>query len=140
MPMTTQLAGAEYPAPPAKIPARVLVIDDEPLVRWALAASLTAAGYDVLTATTGEEACQLAAQMPNPAVVLLDLRPRDTHGRALFDEIRRRAPQCRLLVLTTERRDDASPAWLGAQVIEKPFDLVDVVRLVSEAMSVGSST
>ena len=137
--MITQRAGGNYPQASAKVPDRVLVIDGEPLVRWALTASLSAAGYDVVTAATGADACEIAARVPHPAVVLIDLRPQDTHGQAFFEEIRRVAPQSRLLVLTTERRGGAPPEWGGAQVIEKPFDLAEVVRLVGEAIHEASS-
>ena len=132
--MIPQLAGGELSPSPAKIPDRVLVVDDEPLVRWALTASLSAAGYEVVSAASGADACVMAAQMPHPAVVLLDLRPQDLHGQEFLDEIRRVAPLCRVLVLTTERRGGAPPAWRGATVIEKPFDLAEVVRLVGEAI------
>jgi DNA-binding NtrC family response regulator len=132
--MTPPVTAENFPSP-VKVPARVLVVDGEPLVRWALTASLSAAGYEVVTASPGADACEIAAHS-HPAVVLLDLRPQDTHCQAFFDEIRRVAPRSRLLVLTTERRGGASPAWLGAQVIEKPFDLADVVRLVGEAVRV----
>ena len=133
--MPTTPVSAENFASPVKVPARVLVVDGEPLVRWALTASLSVAGYEVVTASTGRDACEIA-ERTHPAVVLLDLRPQDTHGQAFFEEIRRVAPGCRLLVLTTERRGGAPPAWLGAQVIEKPFDLADVVRLIGEAIPV----
>ena len=132
--MITPLARGEYSQTPAKVRGRVLVVDGEPLVRWALTASLSAAGYDVETAASGAEAYEIAARRPQPAVVLLDLRP-DTHGQAFFDRIKRVAPRCRVLVLTTERRGGAPPGWLGAEVIEKPFDLAEVVRLVGEAIA-----
>lgn len=51
---------------------RVLVVDDEPQIRKALAVNLTARGYDVDLAATGEEALVLAADR-HPDVVLLDL-------------------------------------------------------------------
>ena len=137
--MTTNHATGEFPAKAAKIPDRVLVVDSEPLVRWALSAGLSAVGYEVLTSATGADACEIAARTPHPAVVLLDLRPHDAHGLALLTEIRRVAPLCRLLVLTTERRGGAPAGWADAEVIEKPFDLGEVVRLVREAIPVGSS-
>ena len=137
--MITQLAGGEYPHVSVKVPGGVLVVDGEPLVRWALTASLSAAGYDVVTASSGAEACEIAARIPHPHVVLIDLRPQDSHGQAFFEEIQRVAPDSRLLVLTTERRGGAPPEWRNAQVIEKPFDLAEVVRLVADAMPVGSS-
>ena len=132
--MMTQLASGEYPQLSVKIRHRVLVVDGEPLVRWALTASLSAAGYDVSSAATEEDACNLAAGTPHPAVVLLDVQPHDSERPPFVDQLRRIAPQCRFLVLTTERRDGTSPQWLGARVIEKPFDLTDVVRLVGEAI------
>ncbi len=122
------------PTAPAKVRDRVLVVDGEPLVRWALSASLSAAGYDVVTAANGADACAIAKGRPHPAVVLLDLRP-DMHDQAFFDQIKVVAPGCRVLVLTTERRGGAPAGWLGAEVIEKPFDLAEVVRLVGEALT-----
>lgn len=132
--MFTQLANREYSQAPVRVPERVLVVDHEPLVRWALTASLTAAGYEVVTAADAAEACGIAAQHPPPAVVLLDLRP-DMQGQAFFDDFKRVAPACRILVLTTERRGGAPAGWRGAVVIEKPFDLADVVRLVGAALA-----
>ena len=83
--MTTPLVSAENFPSPVKVPERVLVVDGEPLVRWALTASLSAAGYEVVTASTGDDACEIAGRT-HPAVVLLDLRPQDTHGQAFFDD------------------------------------------------------
>jgi two-component system KDP operon response regulator KdpE len=51
---------------------RVLVVDDEPQIRRALATNLRARGYAVDLAATGEEALQLAAER-HPDVVVLDL-------------------------------------------------------------------
>ena len=50
----------------------VLVVDDEPQIRRALATNLRARGYDVVLAATGEEALVLAAER-HPDVVILDL-------------------------------------------------------------------
>lgn len=51
---------------------RVLVVDDEPDFRRALAVTLRSHGYTVVTAADGEEALQLAAEVP-PDLVVLDL-------------------------------------------------------------------
>jgi two-component system, OmpR family, KDP operon response regulator KdpE len=51
---------------------RVLVVDDEPQIVRALTTNLRARGYDVASATTGEEALRAAADRP-PDVVVLDL-------------------------------------------------------------------
>jgi two-component system KDP operon response regulator KdpE len=52
--------------------SRVLVVDDEPQILRALQTSLRGAGYDVETATTGEQALTMAAVRP-PDAVILDL-------------------------------------------------------------------
>ncbi len=53
--------------------ARVLVVDDEKLIRWSVAERLQRDGYEVLSAETGEQALELLAGMP-PDLMLLDVR------------------------------------------------------------------
>jgi DNA-binding NtrC family response regulator len=116
-----------------KLPARVLIVDDEPLVCWSLAAGLRIAGFDAITAANGAEALALARRPPHPAVVLLDVRLSHGDRAALLRDLHLAAPACRLLWLTTEGRDTGLPPADGLVVIRKPFDLTDVVRLVSDA-------
>jgi CheY-like chemotaxis protein len=52
--------------------ARILVADDEPVIRKVVVASLTAAGYDVETASSGEEVVALA-DLRRPDLVVLDV-------------------------------------------------------------------
>jgi two-component system KDP operon response regulator KdpE len=60
------------PPPPSAGHHRVLVVDDEPQIRRALATNLRARGYTVDLAGTGEEALQLAASQ-HPDLIVLDL-------------------------------------------------------------------
>jgi DNA-binding NtrC family response regulator len=53
--------------------ARVLVVDDEKLIRWSVAERLQRDGYEVLSAETGEQALDLLSGMP-PDLMLLDVR------------------------------------------------------------------
>ncbi len=115
---------------PAEFPTRVLIIDDEPLVRWSLSSGLRAAGFDVVTATSGSEALELTCESPQPDVVLLDLHLYDVDPYGLIDEIRALAPECRFIVLTTTAQ--AAPfARLGSVTgVSKPFVLAAVVELI----------
>jgi DNA-binding NtrC family response regulator len=54
-------------------PARVLVVDDEKLIRWSVAERLQRDGYEVISAESGEEALELLAATP-PDLMLLDVR------------------------------------------------------------------
>ena len=52
---------------------KILLVDDEPNIQKLLKASLAARGYDVLVASDGEEALEVA-QLECPDLVLLDLK------------------------------------------------------------------
>jgi DNA-binding NtrC family response regulator len=119
-----------------KTRARVLIVDDEPLVRWSLASALLVAGFDPVTASCGAEAAALACARPAPEVILVDLELYDTDARVLVDQIRAVAPACRVLALTTSGAEVAvRPPWLAVTFIRKPFDLADVVRLVEREVA-----
>jgi len=118
----------------AKSPTRILIIDDEPLVRWSLSAGLRVAGYDTLTASSRAEALTLAREAPHPDLVLLDSRLYDSDPAVLLEDLRLAAPRCRFVILTTSGHETLPP-WDGITVITKPFDLVEVVRLIGAAVA-----
>jgi two-component system KDP operon response regulator KdpE len=66
---------------------RVLVVDDEPQIRRALAINLRARGYEVVTAGDGAEALELAVGA-QPDVVVLDLGLPDMDGVAVIEGLR----------------------------------------------------
>jgi len=68
--------------------ARILVVDDEPQILRFLKPSLTAAGYDVIAATTGKDALKAAATQ-SPDVILLDLIMPGKDGRETLADLRR---------------------------------------------------
>ena len=122
----------------AETRGRVLIVDDEALVRWALAAALRAAGFTAVTASCGTDAVLLASDRPAPDAVLIDLELYNTDCIALVEQIRAAAPRCRVLVLTTagpEAAPRADSSWAGVPLIRKPFDLAEVVRLVESAVA-----
>jgi two-component system response regulator AtoC len=53
--------------------ARVLVVDDEKLIRWSVAERLQRGGYEVVSAESGEQALEILAGLP-PDLMLLDVR------------------------------------------------------------------
>jgi two-component system response regulator PrrA len=124
-----------------KIPAmcagsspRVLVVDDEPLVRWSLTAGLRLAGFDAVPAADASEARRLAAAQPRPAVVLLDVSLWEADPRQLLDEIRGVSPECQFLILAVAGQEVALPPSDHVRVLRKPYDLDEVVRLVEAAL------
>jgi DNA-binding NarL/FixJ family response regulator len=85
-------------------PARVLIVDDHPMVREALRGMLDAAGVEVVgEAGTGEDALRAAAAH-SPDVILLDLELPDLDGLAVLRRLK--AIEKRAAVLVVTRHDD----------------------------------
>jgi two-component system nitrogen regulation response regulator GlnG len=114
----------------------VLIVDDEPLIRWSVAESLEAAGHHTSQAGSAREALRFfEGPVDGTRVVILDLRLPDSSDLGLLRRIRSIAPDCRVLLMTAhgtpEVMDEALRAGASA-VLSKPFDLAQVVRLVNE--------
>ena len=113
---------------------RVLVVDDEPLIRWSIAETLGAAGHEVLEAEDAASALRAIQDQPDPNVVLLDFRLPDSNDLGLLAKIRQIAPDAAVVMMTAFGTPDvtAGALKLGAsKVLSKPFnmhDLEDVVR------------
>lgn len=85
---------------------RILIVDDHPLTRDALAALLAQQGFEVVgEAADGEEALT-AARKYAPDVVLLDLTMPGMDGLAALPRIREEAPACEVVVLTASDTEE----------------------------------
>jgi DNA-binding NtrC family response regulator len=112
----------------------VLVVDDEPLIRWAVREGLEGAGYAVVEAGTAREA--LASLSGAVAVALLDVRLPDSDDLELLRRVRREAPGCRVIIMTAHGAPEllAEAMTAGAfGTISKPFDMARIVGLVRAA-------
>lgn len=91
----------------ARLPIRVFVVDDHPVVRHGLSAILRyEPGIEVLgEAADGAEALRLILEL-RPDVVLLDLRLPLLSGVEVMRQVRARQPLVRFLVLTTYDTDE----------------------------------
>ena len=117
----------------------VLLVDDEPLIRWSLAETLTECGYHVLEAEDGRTA--VAALTASPAmvdVVMLDYRLPDSNGLQLLGRIRSLSPASRVVLMTAYGTPEvfAEALKLGAVcVVNKPIEMDEVAALVARARS-----
>jgi DNA-binding NtrC family response regulator len=115
----------------------VLVVDDEPLIRWSLAETLSDRGHTVTEAGDGKEALRVVTLAANrPDVVLLDYRLPDSNDLSLFAAIKRELPEVPIILMTAYGSPEitAGALALGAyRVVSKPFEVQDLVTLVQEA-------
>ena len=115
--------------------ARILVVDDEPQLLRPLRTTLAAHGYDVQTATTGEEALDLlAARLPD--LVVLDLVLPGLSGLAVCQELRARSP-VPILILSArgDERDKVAALDAGADdYLTKPFGVNELLARIRAAL------
>lgn len=115
-------------------PRRILVVDDEPLIRWCISETLGAAGYGITEAQDAVSALKALAEMPEPDVILLDLRLPDSSDLGLLEKIRDIAPTAAVIMMTAFGTPEVTAAALnlGARgVLTKPFDMHDLEHVVS---------
>jgi two-component system KDP operon response regulator KdpE len=106
---------------------KVLVVDDEPAIRRLLRTSLTAEGYDVVEAATGEEGWTMFGRA-KPDVVLLDLGLPDIDGREVIRRVREAAlTPIIVLSIRSDERGKVEALDLGADdYITKPVGMEEL--------------
>ena len=117
-----------------KFPVHVLVVDDEPLIRWSVAETLSGLGFDVEEAADALSALRIVTNAALPfGVVILDLRLPDMNDLSLLGTLRQLLPQAHLILMTAFGTPEliASARALGADVLAKPFELDELNRLVA---------
>jgi two-component system KDP operon response regulator KdpE len=109
---------------------RVLVVDDEPAICKALTIALQRAGYDALSAQSGDSALALLAN-EHIDVLLIDLRIPDTRGDVVFELAAATHPHLRnqTLFMTGDISERASRlvASCKCALIKKPFELREML-------------
>jgi DNA-binding NtrC family response regulator len=118
-------------------PFRILVVDDEALIRWSLCELLRIHGHHVVeAASAGDARAALNDDMPPFDVVLLDYRLPDSNDLNLLAEIRRRMPTSAVVLMTAFGSSEVvhGALQLGAhRVVDKPFDMREVEPMVLNA-------
>ncbi|MBW9054425.1 GAF domain-containing protein [Rhizobium mesosinicum] len=113
---------------------KILLVDDEPLIRMVAAEQLEELGYVVLQAGDAREAIQILETEPGLELLLTDVGlPNGMNGRQLADAARQRRPNLPVLFVTGY----AEHAVLnhghlepGMQVMTKPYDIITLARRV----------
>ena len=104
---------------------KILIVDDERLVRWSLRQKCEEWGYQVVEAAAGDPGLRLA-QHESPDLVLLDVRMPDISGIQVLEQIKKAPDAPPVIMITADPQlDDVKTALkLGAyDFVGKPLDL-----------------
>ena len=115
---------------------KLLVVDDEHLIRWSLEQNLKKQGYEVVTAGTGEDALRLVRE-EQPDLVLLDIQLPGMSGIEALEKIKEHDEDIIVIMVTANSGlENAVRAMrLGAyDYVSKPFNLEELSIVVRKAL------
>ena len=118
--------------------ATILIIDDSIELRSLLESILPLSGYRTLSARTGEEGLNLAAEV-QPDLILVDLELPDTSGLKVLEELARRRPPIPTIMITAFGSEGVAARALGLGAegyLIKPFTTDEVLSSVERALAV----
>jgi len=121
---------------------RILVIDDEAIVRTSCLRALEPEGYEVRVVASGKEGIEFLEKEPY-TLVLLDLKMPDMDGIEVLNKIKESWPETKIIIITGYSTVETAvqALRLGAfNFIEKPFTpdtLVNAVKEVFESSDQG---
>src|ERR1700674_4790174 len=119
---------------------KIMIVDDERLVRWSLRQKCEEWGYHVIEADSGVPALKLA-QHENPDLVLLDVRMPDLTGIEVLDQLKKSGDARAVIMITADPQlDDVKAALkLGAyDFVGKPVDFDELQVAIKNALEATS--
>jgi len=122
--------------------ARLLIIDDEKNMRWALSRALRSEGLEILTAGSGPEGLALLRE-EKPDLVLLDLKLPGLDGLSVLRQIKAEMPLVAVIIMTAYGSIETAVEAIKAgayDYITKPFDLEAVKLVLARALQNQSLT
>jgi DNA-binding NtrC family response regulator len=116
---------------------KILVIDDEKLIRWSLKEILTQEGYDVDTIDNAGEAIKLAKDIPYD-LIIADLEIQDENGIEMLTKIKEFRPEVKTIILSAHPKLSIQPEFSDLEVLatlEKPFKSDQLLSIAKEALN-----
>jgi DNA-binding NtrC family response regulator len=117
--------------------SHILVVDDEDALRMVLSSELQSSGYEVSTASDGDEAIN-AVQSKKFDLLLLDIKMPRVDGFEVLKFVKKSYPQVKVIMLTgfADLKNAIESKKLGAEdFVSKPYDLVDLLTTIERVLS-----
>jgi two-component system, response regulator PdtaR len=125
--------GKQVPVP---APKAILVVEDDVLIRLAIADDLIAAGFHVIQAASADEALKVLRSIVGVDLVLTDIRmPGSFDGLGLAEQVRAGWPDLKIVVLSGDL-PAVPPANLADAFLSKPYNLSAMLAVVKQLLGV----
>ena len=125
-------------------PDRVLIVDDEEMIREVCTEMLGELGFETIAATGGVEALRIfQEQEGHIELVLLDHSMPGMDGVAVFKELRRISPEIKVLLASGYSEEEVAERFKGLGLdgfIQKPFNLNRLTEVVQQVLGKSSFT
>jgi DNA-binding response OmpR family regulator len=116
---------------------RILIVEDEGFIRDLLVGTFADAGFDVLEATSGDEAVRLLDDPDNVDLVLTDIQmPGHTDGNLVADTAKKSHPDLPVIYMTGNPSSLRNAVGTRDAFIRKPFNLSEVLIVVKCLLSI----
>jgi DNA-binding NtrC family response regulator len=117
-------------------PAKVYVVDDEPIIALTLATILNASGFQA-TAFTNPETALEAAKYSKPSILITDVLMRQMTGIDLAIQLISTYPDCKVLLCSGQATTDdllnsARETWHDFELLEKPIHPKDLLAALGK--------
>ena len=116
--------------------AKILVIDDDKLIRWSLKEIFSEEGHGVDTAAVPDEALGLA-QQTSYNLIFADLELQEASGLGVLKNINLIQPEAKIIIVSAMSASQVESQLEGLSVfavVEKPFDSEKIRELAAKAM------
>jgi len=119
--------------------ARILVVEDDHVIRELLVVNLKMEGHEAVTAADGNEALE-AVVSRHPDVVLLDMMLPGLDGWEVTSRLKADSRTCRIPIVALSARAMQADIDRGRELgvdhyVTKPFDPIDLMKLVESLTS-----
>ncbi len=120
---------------------KILVVDDELIVRQVAELSLESSGFEVVTAEDGRQAMEVFRQLGDEiAAVVLDMTMPHMNGEETFRELRRLRPDLRVILTSGFNEQDVKSRFEGQGLsgfLKKPYRPKELVQKVNDVLAVA---
>jgi DNA-binding NtrC family response regulator len=118
---------------------KILIIDDEPILRQSLEMALIGAGYEVFSTGTGEEGLDVF-EKENPDIVLLDHWLPGINGDEVLKRIKEKSPETPVIIMTAQGSIEMAVNLMKGGAFDflvKPFDLSQMEELIQKGLELS---